>query len=421
MSKFAYKAEGELNSQYVLDLIKEYLSKLLESNDTKGILDNDYKINPNANCFIQWFSDITARLFKSNEVLENYNKVLTTKYVNSILDKIEIYLQTNVLNPKQFFELTETLKTIKFDKVIPLLELSRENSITSSQKNLLKILKDIKYLNNASSNYILYNSPVPELKPFLSERVSAHTINYKELQKLVRQFVELRYTELTTFNFEPYKPIFIIKEEIYASQVTDNGVGEDVEAFIRGKMIEKLNILKQEEILPEVLQEKVSQIDSQLKYLKLHKIEQMLQQLVELQINIAKVKQVIDNCKETINSTTYSNKSQIFLLMDDLYYRLSQKAEKLTQKVKLKLQLVDKSKVFSMIETMQDENYERNNKGYILHNPKISNKSKNTDDKPITSKPHIASNLYDDDDTDEIHIIEDDGEVQAEDEIVIDE
>ena len=87
--------------------------------------------------------------------------------------------------------------------------------------------------------------------------------------------------------------------------------------------------------------------------------------------------------------------------MDDLYYRLSQKAEKLAQKAKLKLQLVDKSKVFSMIETMQDENGEGNDKGYTLPKPKAFSKSKNTNNAPI-SKPHIASNLYDDDDLDEI-------------------
>ncbi|MBQ7797757.1 MAG: hypothetical protein IJ371_01385, partial [Clostridia bacterium] len=110
MSKFAYKAEGELNSQYLLDLLKEYLAKLLISNDTNGIVEDDYKINTNASRFVKWFNDLTKRLFKTKSSLDNYNKVLSTKYINSILDKIDIFLQTNVLQPRQFFELKCTLQ-----------------------------------------------------------------------------------------------------------------------------------------------------------------------------------------------------------------------------------------------------------------------------------------------------------------------
>ena len=61
-----------------------------------------------------------------------------------------------------------------------------------------------------------------------------------------------------------------------------------------------------------------------------------LQQLVNLQLDIANIKEVIDDCKDKINATTIPNKNQIFLVMDNLYYKLSQKCEKLTQKIKLK-------------------------------------------------------------------------------------
>ena len=62
----------------------------------------------------------------------------------------------------------------------------------------------IKYLRNANSNYVLYNSPVDELKPFLSDKVSVHKVDFIEVQKLVKSFVEKKYSELTTFNFKPY-------------------------------------------------------------------------------------------------------------------------------------------------------------------------------------------------------------------------
>ncbi|MFQ6723894.1 MAG: hypothetical protein ACLRFE_00985, partial [Clostridia bacterium] len=96
MSKFAYKAEGELNSDYVLDLLKEYLNQMRESNNT-NVNEVDYKINPNSNRFARWFRDFSKRLFKNKSSLENYNKVLTLKYLDVINEKLDIYTQTNVL------------------------------------------------------------------------------------------------------------------------------------------------------------------------------------------------------------------------------------------------------------------------------------------------------------------------------------
>ena len=97
MSKFGYMAEGELNSKYLLDLIEECLTKYLEANDTNGIVEDDYKINTKANKFAQWFKDKTNRIkinCKNKTLLENYNKVLATNYINSIKDKLQIFLQT---------------------------------------------------------------------------------------------------------------------------------------------------------------------------------------------------------------------------------------------------------------------------------------------------------------------------------------
>ena len=169
MSQFDYMAEGELNSNYLLDLTKDYLNKLSKTNDTNEIADDDYKINPNANKFARWIKNWFKQVgFKFNKKAnrENYNKVLSTKYTQAILDKIEIYLQTNVLESKQFFELTSTLKAIKFDDVVPPLEEYRHRAIKLSQKQLSKTIQDAKYLEYARSKYILYNSPVDDLKPF---------------------------------------------------------------------------------------------------------------------------------------------------------------------------------------------------------------------------------------------------------------
>ena len=150
----------------------------------------------------------------------------------------------------------------------------------------------------------------------------------------------------------------------------------------------------------------------------------MMQQLVELKTNIAQIKEVIDSCKDTINSTTLSSKAQIFLLMDNLFYKTQNKCDTLQQKIKQKLQLIDKQKLFNMLE--------------LIQNPPLKpSKSKKKIDETIetdnldipkqkdgihTYKSHsIASNLYDDEEPEHIDITEDDGTIEPEDEFVIDE
>lgn len=430
MSKFSYKAEGELNSQYLLDLLKEYLSQLSSSNDTNGIVEDDYKINTNSNRFVKWFKDTTKRLFKPKDALENYNRVLATKYIDSINKKIDIFLETNVLTSRQFLDLKQTLQAIHFDNVLPLIDEYRESAIRSSERRFLKVLNDIKYLNHANTNYILYNSPVSELKPFLSDKVSSHQANYKEIQKLAKQFLDCNYSELNNFELPPAVISFKAKpQDFYNDNIADNGIGEDVEKFIRSKMLEKIEISKHEELLQEDLDNKIAQIDMLLKRLKVNKIEKMMQELIVLKTNLAQAKEVIDNCKEVINSSTIINKSHIFLVMDNLFYKLSQKCETLQQKIKFKLQLVDKVKMFNMLETLQEQQgYEsrvntlpRPNVNNSLNSHKMQNNA-TLNRNEATEKTHIASNLYDDDEeASEIHITEDDGESQAEDEIVIDE
>ena len=430
MSKFAYKAEGELNSQYLLELLKEYLSKLLDSNDTNGIVEDEYKINPSANRFNQWFNNKISNFKYSGNLalLENYNKVLSTKYINKINDIIDIFLQTNVLEAEQFFKLKETIKSVKLDAVIPLLVESRENAIIKSKKQYLKVLNTIKYLNKANSNYVLFNSPVVELKPFLSEKVSTHIVDYKQVQKLATQFVDLRCEELTKTDFEPYTPNFITqKEDLYKDKITDNGVGEDVEQFIRSKMIDKFEIRKREEILVEEQNEQIDKINSLLKRLKVNKIEVMMQQLVDLKTDIAKIKEVMDACKDTINSTTLENKAQIFLLMDNLLYKLQNKSETLQQKIKLKLQLVDKEKLFNMLELIQNPPVKQTKTRKKLKQDAQESDKENLDipkrkEAIQTYKSRsIASNLYDDEEPEHIDISEDDGTIAPEDEFVIED
>lgn len=426
MSKFAYKAEGDLNSKYLLELLKEYLSQLLNTNSTKGIVEDEYNINPNANRFSQWFDNKISILKYSSKsaLLENYNKVLSTKYINKINDTIDIFLQTNVLEAKQFFELKQTFQAIKFNDIIPLIDENRQIAINKSNKKFLKVLNYIKYLKNADTNYILYNSPVDELKPFLSDKVSKHKVDYIEIQRLVKQFINKRYEELTMVDFEPINITFIAKpEDFYNDNITDNGIGEEVEQFIRSKMIEKLDIAKQDEILIEEQNQKIMQIDNLLKRLKINKIESLMQQLIVLKTNLAHVKEVIDVCKNTINSTTLPNKAQMFLVMDNLYYKLQNKCENLQQKTKFKLQMVDKQKMFNLLELIQNPPIK------ISKSKKKANTIEESENFDIperkegihTYKSHsITSNLYDDEPA-SIDISEDDGTVAPEDEFVIDD
>ena len=429
MSKFAYKAEGELNSDYVLELLKDYLDKILQANDTKGIIEDEFKINPNASRFGQWFKHKTQLFslkFKNESLIENYNKVLSTKYINNILNELEIFLKTNVLQAKQIFELKSTLQAINFGKVLPLIDENRECAILKSQKRFLKVLNNVKYLQNAYTNYILYNSPVVELKPFLSDKVSTHKVNCLELEKLITQFVNLRYSELTESNFSDFEPKFVVKrEDFYNDNITDNGIGEDVEKFIRSKMVEKLEISNKDEILVEEQNAQIAQIDNLLKQLKISKLEKTLQNLITLKFNLAQVKEVVDNCKETINSSTIPNKDQMFLVMDNMYYKLSKQCEKLEQNIKLKLQLVDKQKLFDMLEAIQ--NHPKTSKPKHKKHTDLIDEIEEVQtlprkqSEPIThksTKKSILDNLYDDDEPSEIHISEDDGG-DAEDEIII--
>ena len=435
MSKFAYMAEGELNSQYLLDILKDYLDKLAISNNTNGIEEDDYKINPKSNRFVKWFKDTTKRLFKDKKSLDNYNKVLATRFIKEINDKLDIFLQTNVLSAKQIFDLNQTLKAINFEEVVPIIEEYRNKAIISSEKRFLKVLNDTKYLNYARSNYVLYNSPVTEIKPFLTDKVSDHRIDYVVIQKLIRHFVDLRYKELTTFDFEPSEVRFsVVSENFYNESITDGGLGDEIEDFIRSKILEKFTILKQEGVLKEDLDYKVNKIDTLLKKLKLNKIEKMIHELVKLKTEMAKVKEVMDKCKDTINSSTIFNKAHIFLVMDNLYYKLSKRCENLQQKIKQKLQSVDKDKTFSILYSIENDGKAQDIYDNLIDDETLSkadvkntlNALRNEGKTMLTkssneNKSHIASNLYDDYEINtEIHISEDD-EGQAEDEIMIED
>ncbi|MBQ3502443.1 MAG: hypothetical protein IJA72_02150, partial [Clostridia bacterium] len=352
MSKFAYRAEGELNSQYLLDLLNDYLDKAEQSNDVNGIVEDNFNINVKSNRFVRFVKDKFKRIkfaFGNSTLLENYNKVLSTEHINNIKDKIQIFLQTNVLEPKQIMLLKNTLSAINFDIVLPEIDENRCKVIGQARRRFLSSLNDVKYLKHANVEYVLFNSPVNELKPFLSDKVSTHKLNAKELAKLVKQFVNTKCEELNNFEIEEIEPQFKAKpEDFYANNITEAGIGEDVEEFIRSKMLEKLNISKQEETLIEDRLEKIAKIDALLKKLKLHKIEQMLQKWIEYQTNIAQAKEVVDKCKELINESTLTNKKTIFLVMDNLYYKLTTKCDKLQDRIKFRLQLVDKQKMFSM-------------------------------------------------------------------------
>ena len=101
MSKFDYKAEGELNSQYLLELLNEYLDKLEQANDVNGIIEEDFNINVKANRFVRFFKDRFKRIkyvFKNKSLIENYNKLLSAEHINNIKEKITVLLQTNSTN-----------------------------------------------------------------------------------------------------------------------------------------------------------------------------------------------------------------------------------------------------------------------------------------------------------------------------------
>ena len=127
-----------------------------------------------------------------------------------------------------------------------------------------------------------------------------------------------------------------------------------------------------------------------------------MQKLAVLKCNQAHVKEVIDNCKDSINKSTLTNKENIFLVMDALYYKLCKKCEKLQQKIKLKLELVDKQKLFDILQNLGKEEQNQINK-------EDKAKSNNLD----------YQGLYDEDESSEILIEYGEGDDRAEEEVVI--
>lgn len=464
MSKFEYMTQGELNSQYLLDLINDYTAKLLEANNTNGVVEAGFKINTKASSFVRWFNNFTTRVgiyFKHNTNLENYNKNLSTQYLNEILDKLTIFLQTNVLAPREIFDIIQTLKAINFTRVIPVIESNRNKAIKHSEKRFLRVTKDIKYLNNAISDYVLFTSPVNEIKPFLSDKVSLHKVDINDITTIFEMFINLKHSELTAFNFEEYEPEFNVKVvDFYKEYLTSNGVGEEVETYIRDKMLEKLSIIEQDDILPEDKQDKLAGIDNWLKRIGLFKLQQMMTNLAKLKYNQAKVKEVIDECKDKIKISTIANKDKIFLTMDAEYYDLSNKCDKLASKVKIKLQSIDKTKLFDLIAKLQDmdngvyvkgkkkaikqalldeslndeiDNYPnfeedidltKNNQDDLYNQANEINENLPEDETinniEPTTKSGIADNLYEDEE--DLHITEEESEdVSHEDEVIINE
>lgn len=430
MSKFEYMSEGKLDSQYLLDLIKEYLDKIAEANDVNGVIKEDFNINCKANRFVRFVKDKFVRLkllFKNKDRVQEYNKLLANHYIDNIKENVQILLETNVLQPIQVEQLKQTLEAINFEGVLPEIDEGRYKAIKQSHRRFLKSRNDIKYLKHINVDYVLFNSPVPELKPFLSDKVSAHKVKVAELDSLLKQFVQLRYKELNNFEIDVNEHKFNSKpQDFYNQKITDNGVGEEVEDFIRSKIIEKSDIMNQETILEEDKLAQIATIDNLLKRLKLSKIEKMIQRWIDLQTNLAQSKEVADECKEIINSSTISNKKSIFLIIDNLFYKLSTKCDKLTEQIKLKLQLVDKQKVFNMLEQInsfetilpQDTQTGLDDGTETLSKP-LRNTGINTAKNHFGTKS-IASNLYDDEDEHhEIHVSEDDDSDDAEEEIVI--
>ena len=324
------------------------------TNDTNGVQEDEYNIDPNKNWFVLLFKDVTTRLLNEDDIMDNYNRVLATEYVKFINTKIDVFMQTNILSPKQVWGLKQILKAIRFNSVIPLLERCREKAFRLAEKDLFKTISHIRGLRYSKSNYILFNSPVDELKPFLSDKVAEHNINTCALITLLKHFTSFKYKELNTFGFEPINVRFVAKkEDFYKDRVIDSGVGEEVEEFIWSKMMEKVEILKQGNKFLDDADQKIAEIDYLLKRLKLNKIEKMLQEIIVLKTNIAQAKEVVDSCMDLINTSVIPHKDKIFLAIDNMFYKLSKKCETLQQKAKQKLQLIDKEKIFEMVEVVE--------------------------------------------------------------------
>lgn len=359
MSKFAYLAEGELNSNYLYELLNEYLDDVIELNDTKGIVEDVFKIDVSASNFKRGFNDFKNRLhirLKNKSALENYNKLLSFNYAKNIKNRLKIYQTSNMLEAKDLFEIIQISKTIGFDRIIPEIEENRNKAIRKCNKNVLKALDDIKYLKNAETDRVLFDSPVSDIKPFLSDKVSNHLVQIEELSQIVKKFVAERDAELYKLDFEEYIPDFENNlEDFYHTQITSDGIGEDVEDFIRNKMLQKLAISKQDDTLIEDRLSQIAMVDALLKRLGIAKIEKLMQKLIKMNCNRAQAKEGIERCKKLLDKSTIENKENIFLAMDSILYKLEDKCKKLAETVKLKLQLVDKERLFDLARSIAEE------------------------------------------------------------------
>lgn len=360
MSKFGYLEQGELNSQYLYELLDEYLDNIIEANDTKGIIaEDEFKIDVGASNFKRGFNNFKNKMhikFSRKNTLENYNKLMSFNYAKSIKNRLKIYATANMLEPKDLFDIIQISKTIGFNKVIPEIEVNRNKAIAKCNKGVLKCYDDTKYLKNALSKQVLFNSPVADIKPFLSEEVTVHTMRADVLEEVLANMVQMRTEELGQLDFDPYLVEFENNlEDFYHSQITSDGVGEDVEDFIRSKMLQKLVISKRDEVLVEDRLAQIAVIDNQLKRLGIGKLEKLMQKVIKLKCNVAQAQEGIERCKKLLNNSNIVNKDNIFLTMDTLYYKLENKCKKLTEKVKLKLQLVDKQRLFDAVNNMESE------------------------------------------------------------------
>lgn len=357
MSKFGYLEQGELNSSYLYGLLNEYLDNIIEMNSVADTnIENKYKVDVGASNFKRGFSDWKNRLHISKKSIDEYNKLVSSNYAKLVKNRLKIYMTSNILENKDLFEIIQISKAIGFDRVIPEVEANRNKAIGKCNKEVLKIVNDSKFLKDAISERVLFDSQVEEIKPFLSEQVSPHIIHIKTLNDVVVKLVEYRTNELAQLNFEEYYPKFDNNlEDFYHIQITSDGVGEDVEDFIRGKMLQKLAISKQEELAVEDRLAQVASVDNLLKKLGLTKVEKLMQKLIKLRCMEAQAKEGIDSCKGLLNSSNIENKKNIFLTMDAILYKLSNQCKKLTEKVKLKLQLIDKEKLFEQIKQVGEE------------------------------------------------------------------
>lgn len=357
MSKYGYLEQRELNSSYLHGLLDEYLDNIIEANDTKGVAEGEFKIDVGASNFKRGCNHFKNKMhikFGHKNALDNYNKLLSFNYAKSVKNRLKIYMTANMLEPKDLFDIIQISKTIGFDKVIPEIEVNRNKAISKCNRGALKCFDDTKYLNDALSKIALFDSPVEEIKPFLSDEVNPHFIKVDTLNAVIAKLVEVRTEELSQLNFEEYAVEFENNlEDFYHSQITSDGVGEEVEDFIRGKMLQKLVISKRDEVLVEDRLAQIAAVDSQLKRLGVGKLEKMMQKLIKLKCNEAQAKEGIEKCKKLLDNSNIENKNNIFLTMDALLYKLSNKCKKLSETVKLKLQLVDKQRLFDAVEAIE--------------------------------------------------------------------